>query len=124
MKFKKFIKYYLWIGIVLLPACIVFELIDDESFGIVDFLDYAFCVVAIVGMWGFSYGKDILVQQFWKVFSIFIIAWDVFVAFDTISSDPEYHKPFFIVFFLIVYLIIVLPEYVSLYLYGFKRKES
>jgi len=122
MKFNTFIKIYLWIVGALLLTMLAFELTDDEPSDLTDYLDYIFWIIALMGVWGYCYSKKIFTNLFWKYYLPFIVLWDFFIIFIEVSDEPELQDPAFLVFLLLIYLIILIPEYTAIYLYGYTIK--
>jgi len=121
MKHKKFLKVYLWSMALLFLGTFWLELTDDEPSDIVDYLDYVFWLTALLGVFGYCYCKKIFANAFWKLYLPFIVIWDSFVIFRVICSDAELQKPELLAVFMVVYIIVLLPEYVVIYLYGYKN---
>lgn len=124
MKYMKFFKFYLWLMVLLCPIVIWSEITDNEVSDIIDYMDYVFWLIALLGIFGYCYGKKIFTEQFWKAYLPFLIIWDLFVGFRDIRSDPEFQEPILFCIVIILYLIFILPEYVGLYLYSYKNKQD
>jgi hypothetical protein len=125
---KKFFKFYFWLIVLLFSTAVWLDVTDGESLIIVDFFDYLFWVLAIIGIFGFCYSKKILNSIFWKLFLPFIILWDIYVIHYEIFNDPEImsneYGSSFIVFMVFLFLLISLPGYIVIYLYGYKNPRN
>jgi len=119
-----FLKIYLWLMVISIPVLLTFEITDTETLEIMDFLDYFFWAIALVGVFGYCYGKKLLTQKFWKTYLPFVVIWDLFISYTEIHNDPEFSDPILLSVVIILGLIIILPEYIGLYQYGYKTNES
>ncbi len=109
---------------VLFPIVFWFELTDDEFSEALDYFDYLFWLIALIGVFGYCYGKRILTKKFWQIFLPFIIIWDLFIAFYEIDLEPELQEPILLSIVIIIYFVILLPEYIGLYLYSYKNQKE
>jgi uncharacterized membrane protein YbhN (UPF0104 family) len=123
MNKNKFLKIYLWVMLILWPIALAFEITGGELSDIIDYLDYILWGTALLGVFGYCYDKKILSNFFWKAYLPFIVIWDFFIGYRYIKNEPEISGAIHICFLIIIALIIILPEYIGLYLYGYKEKE-
>lgn len=125
MKLKKAIKVYFWIMAVSFPILLWNDVTDGEPLREIDYLDYIFWAVALAGVFGYCYSKSILNVKFWKLFLPFIVIWDAFFITEKFLNDSEIlTEEFgieFIAFAVLLYLLIVLPQYVAIYYYSYKH---
>ena len=124
MKFRIFLKIYLVLIVFLFPFTLWMEATDDQASRITDVLDYVFWLIAIIGVVGYSYQKTILSASFWKKYLPFVIGWDAFIVYYEVTSDPElFTDEFglgFVVAIVLIGFLILLPQYIAIYLYGYK----
>jgi len=124
MKFTKFMKFYFWAAVVLYIAGTVSGLTIDSSD---DFFKYKLYVDLLwfVGLFGYSYSKNIFAPFFWVLFLPLLIGLDIIDVIETITifeegkMDSEDAAPFVIVYTLIFLLSV--PAHIAIYLYGFER---
>lgn len=93
---------------------------DEEPSRLIDYLDSLFWIVSILGVFGYAFQKEILNVKFWKVFLPFIVVWDIFIIIDTLDGILEISEPMLIIGIVIMYAGILIPQYIGLYLYGYK----
>jgi len=110
--------------VVLFPIEFWLGLSEKGFIDVLDFFDYLFWAIALMGVFGYCYSKVILKNKFWQMFLPFIIIWDVFIAYYEISSDPRFHESLALTFFIIFYLVFLLPQYIGIYLYGRVEHEK
>ncbi len=109
--------------LILLPILLTFEITDGEPSDILDYLDYILCSTALLGVFGYCYEKKIGSKKFWKAYLPALIIWDFFIGYRDIKNDPDLSEPILLCLIIIVCLIIILPEYIGLYLYGYRENE-
>jgi len=86
---------------------------------IYEFIDILISLVGIIGLFGFVFSHPILFQTFWKLVFIIFLFWDIIISmlyFDEIFNESGFLLKIF-------FFILIVPEYVALYLYGYKSKE-
>ena len=125
MKMRVFFKVYLVLIAILFPSTLWMEITDDQVSGVTDFLDYIFWFIGILAVVGYSFKKNILSAVFWKTFLPFIVGWDVFISYYEIKSNPEFFTEEFglgfVIGVIVIGFLILLPQYIAIYLYGYKR---
>lgn len=85
----------------------------------IDYIDYCFAMFALVGMFGFSFKKTVLNPTVWRFYLPFIILWDIGYTFTRpIKSDDGLSMYHFVA--LAFMIVILLPLYIALFLYGFR----
>lgn len=101
---------------------------DGEPLEAIDYFDYIFWSLALTGVFGYSFSKKILSISFWKFFLPFIVTWDFYILYDVIIDDPEIlsdeYGIWFVMFISISYFLFMLPEYIAIYLYGYKNTKN
>lgn len=122
--FKTFIKIYFWIIVLLLLAVAYLDAAGDEVLGIVDYLDYGFSLFWLIGVYGYGYDKTFLTIPFWKIYLPFIIIWDAYATQLEFGDDFLSQEPVILLIFAILFLVISLPGYIALYLYGYQVKRT
>lgn len=92
----------------------------SPSMKIAHYLDLPISVIALVGLYGYAFRKRIVHPNFWKVWLVVIVLWDMFYNL-VLSGWTHLELPDMAVFFLAYG--ILLPEYFALYMYGFRSEE-
>lgn len=88
----------------------------------------AFSVITIIGalagVYGYSYRKVILTSNAWKVIFLFVIAVDIYGLSRVFTDDIEL-PPFTTgaVVRMVLGQLIMLPQYIALFLYGWKSHK-
>lgn len=88
----------------------------------IHYLDVFLSIPALIGVLTFAYRKRILWPWFWRIYTPFIIGWDLWGSF-WFMQTPEECLDFFQggwVFFMVQY-ILLLPMYFGLFRLGFQR---
>lgn len=97
-----------------------FNITDEEPLEAIDYFDYIFWSLALAGVFGYSFSKNILNNNFWKLFLPFIVVWDFYIIDYVIIRDPEIlseeYGVGFIIFTAIFYFLFKFPEYIGIYL--------
>lgn len=109
--------------IIIFPLILIFEITDSKPSGILDYLDYMFWATALLGVFGYCYEKKIANKKFWKVYLPVVVIWDLFIGNRDIQNYPELSGTIYLFFATIIIFIIILPEYIGLYLYGYRENE-
>jgi len=86
-----------------------------------DYIDLPFSLFGLAGLFGYVYKKTLFNAMIWKIFLIFIIAWDTLYAFflyepqstNTLSLGVKIGAAS-------ILFCLLLPYYVALYLYGYR----
>jgi hypothetical protein len=115
--------YSVVLALFLLPA---YSVIMKASPGIFDYVDMIVSVGALMGFIGFAYEFRIISMSLWKFYFFLVIGWDVFynifisMIFDLAVHLPNEEKTSWIG--VAVSFALIVPEYVALFLYGFKSE--
>ena len=117
---RSFFKVYLIFVAILFLLIVWIEMDDPSGSDIIDYLDYLTWMVAISGVIFYTYRKLVLSEWFWRVFLPAIIVWDIFVTVRELYGEPNLDDPSFMLFVVCFYSVILVPQYVGLYLYGYK----
>lgn len=100
--------YFFFIAIISLPLYLLGALMRAPGFVI----DLAFFVVLMVGFFGLVWRKQIISNQFWKIFFPIVVIWNLGFAcysFEGIST--------------VILNAIYLPTLVPIFLYAFKSDD-
>ena len=117
MKFlnhKLFFKIYL---ALIISFHLLMEFKDHEPFETIDYFDYPLVFIALLGVFGYAFGKKILFAKFWQIYLFLIILWDLyrnFYDFDYSSMRSSFE----LLLMLSLYVLIYTPVYIAIYLYG------
>jgi hypothetical protein len=114
--------YFVVFSIVLL-----FAYYDSISSGITiyDFADIVISLIALIGFFGYSFNKPIHKQKLWRIWLFVILIWDLFynlylTAILGVAQGVAQGGESFTITEALISLILIFPEYVALYLYGYK----
>jgi hypothetical protein len=110
-------KIYSWCFAVVLIAAHILSFIEKVT--LLNILDVPISLIALIGLFGFSYKKKITNQRFWQVFIFILICWDILLEY--LRGEFSFTSITDIVMLLIV-LLITLPEYIALYKYAFSKR--
>jgi hypothetical protein len=76
-------------------------------------------LIGLVGVYSYTFKKTIFGSEFWRYFFPVLVVWDAFITFREFISEFKLEgEPY------LYALIILIPEYIRLYLYGFKFRPS
>ncbi len=118
-----FWKIYFWVllllyGILLIASIWIHE---EIKFEVVDFIDFCFAIFALVGVFGYAFNKAVLNQIVWKVYLPFIIVWDL--CYTVLCEEwVGGEELIFEVIALILMVLILVPQYVAIYRYGYHSR--
>ena len=93
---------------------------SSASMNIAHYFDLPISIAALVGLYGYAFRKRIGHPNFWKVWLVVIVLWDMF--YNLVLSGWTHLARVDMIIFLLVYGIL-LPEYFALYMYGFRSDE-
>lgn len=115
-------KIYFWIIIVLMSL----SYFDTFMLGmsIADIFDIPITLISTIAFFGYVYKKPFLNSLFWKRWFYIMITWDVFYGvlildyseFSNISISEAFAM-------VMIGLVLILPLYIAIYLYGYKSIE-
>lgn len=109
-------KIYFCVFSIMVVYCYI-SLFPSKS-NAIDFIDAIMYITTLIGIYGYAFKKKILYLTFWRSFFFGIIIWDIFN--DTLfnaHNDLDFTIELLII---ILSLLITLPGYIAIYLYGFK----
>lgn len=95
-----------------------------------EIVDFAIFVVAMMGLFAYSWQKKMLNQQFWKAYLILYLVWNVY--YNYFVPLPQKVTEMLIEMDLggfpqatvaTTSLVFIIPLFIALYLYGFKRMK-
>jgi hypothetical protein len=84
--------------------------------------DYIFTLLAWCGVFGYAYDRTLFSRRFWQVYLPFIVCWDIFGVYRYITASGDSADVLFAVGYGALIILIVVPEYIGLYLYGFRER--
>jgi hypothetical protein len=113
-------KLYFWLMVGLLIGVVFLNLDYQESMTAVDFIYYATWLFSLVGVFGLAYSKVFLHKRVWQVWLPMVIAWDIGLEIYDYIQDPTELDPLAVAFIGVFFVILIVPEYVALYLYGYR----
>jgi len=93
---------------------------DEEPFQLIDYFNLFLRMISIIGIYGYSFQKNIFKAKFWKIFLPFIFIWDTFITIYSIENIFEIESSMLIPGLAIFYIIFYVPVYIGLYLYSYK----
>tara|TARA_B100000586_G_C19869145_1_gene326051 strand:- start:72 stop:515 length:444 start_codon:yes stop_codon:yes gene_type:complete len=101
------------------------ENLNDENFGIIDFIDILMMLIWAIGLFGYVFSKRIYKQSFWIYFFGIYLAFCLVHPFlseiEFVPDDPELsatENKFIKTFALVFAILLSLPSYIGLLLYG------
>ncbi len=119
-------KIYFWFIVILISMSFFDTFMLGMSY--VDFFDLAFTIISCIGFFGFIYKKTFFSKAFWKKWLFIIIIWDI--IYNTLLQDySELISEFSdlstieILVSMAIGIMIIIPYYVAIYLYGYKSFE-
>jgi len=113
-------KAYFWLVVVLVIATVILQFQFGQMPGPSDFFDYGVWLFSMVGVFGFAYSKLIVGKRLWQVWLPVVLIWDIGLMAKQYVFEPMEMEPWFMVVVLVIGGILVLPEYLALYLYGYR----
>ena len=84
------------------------------------YVDLPISIVALVGLYGYAFRKRIGHPNFWKVWLVVVVLWDMF--YNLVLSGWTHLELQDMIAFLLAYGILF-PEYFAIYMYGFRSGE-
>jgi hypothetical protein len=99
----------------------------DIMYKVATFFDYAdiiISLIALLGLFGYSFQRKIYARKLWSTWFIVIIIWDVVhnMFITKLLGLAQNNIQFGLAEYLLG-MLIVLPEYIALYLYGYKSTD-
>jgi hypothetical protein len=93
-----------------------------------DYLNIVASLVSITGLFGYAFKKRIFRQDFWVYWFLVLVFWDLIynLSLSYIINTPEYldglHNLYFFWVTILLPIIIRIPLYISIFLYGYRSK--
>ncbi len=117
------IYFFIFLALQLMSFIISFQDIFAGEDLIASILDIIIGPVVLVAIFGYSFNKKILVRRIWKVLFPVAIISDIiafYIAFKVLNN-PEEIIAMVVVF--IIFLPLIIFQYIALYRYGFSKTE-
>ncbi len=100
-----------------------YERMESKPSHSVDIIGYGTWMFSLLGMFGFAYDKVVLRDIVWRCWLPAVILWDAWIiGLDLFSEVNGIDVTFGIIASLLIF-VISMPEYVALYLYGFRSNQ-
>lgn len=113
-----FWKIYFWFLLILvLPGYLQ---VFSRPWQIIEFISF---IMAMIGLFAFSWRKKMLTQIFWRVFLPLYTIWHLSCQYFLYMPQTTPYPSLGGLSQIILAIIIWLPLVIALYLYGFKRAE-
>jgi hypothetical protein len=113
-------KTYIWLMAVLFAAAVSIDLYYYESRDILDIIFYGTWLFSLVGVFGFAYSKIIMSKRLWQFWLPIVVLWDAGLLVNQFIYEPLEMEPWFLVSVVVITGIMMLPEYLALYFYGYR----
>jgi len=116
-------KIFFWL-LTALMLISIFAIFYIENLNALDYFDMLIFSVSILGLYGYAFSKKIGARIIWRVVFYILITWSIFyeVFSPFILNIPQYGEAGVIDIWLL-FNIIYLPLFMSLYYYGFKSEH-
>ena len=114
-------KIYAWFLAFLLA--VGYGVLIWEGIEVRDIVDMLISLVALIGVFGYAYKRKIISEDLWRVWFFVIIGWDIF--YNLVLEDFTEFSEFTTIeisIVIIIMLILIIPEYIALFLYGFRSE--
>jgi hypothetical protein len=115
---------------VIFSLLLLFAYYDFISKGITiyDSVDIVISLTALTGLFGYTFTKKIHSQTFWRIWLFVIVIWDLFynlylTAILGVAQGVAQEGDKINITEMLIAFIFIFPEYVALYLYGYKSTE-
>ncbi len=87
-----------------------------------DYVDLPVSIIALIGVYGFAFRIRLISYWIWRVWLLVVLGWNGYYNFyDALISVPEY-SPFILTGMVLAFVVLV-PEYIALFLYGFRSSS-
>ena len=113
-------KVYFWLMTALAVAVFVFDFHFYEMSEPSDVLEYGIWFFSLIGVFGFAYSKIIVSKRLWQVWLPIVVLWDVGLSVKQYLYDSVEIESWFLALMIVIGGILVLPEYLALYFYGYR----
>lgn len=119
-------KIYLIAIFLLASWTLLDELTESSQFDLISFADQIFLFSGFVGVFGYSFRRRLFQPKFWRTLLPIVVVWDIWLGLD---SFKEFHSVLnqdevWIAYMALVFaLVLIVPTYVALYLYGYRSRN-
>lgn len=127
-------KIYFWLftaAMIILTGLSIAESLDfyvldegdpllDEPWNWLDWIDTLVLGISLVGLFGIAHQKTIGKQSFWRKWFVFLLIFDI--AITVHEYDPslfDTQEPLGLMITFSIFIALILPFYIALYLYGY-----
>jgi len=110
-----FWKIYCWFIIIFMSL----GYLTGQIRGLIGVIDLVLSSLMFLGLYLYSYKKYLFTTLFWRIYFFVYIAWDLSYNFYVI---PNYYHESWNLFAIIIYLLVI-PTYVSVFLYAFQFRS-
>lgn len=87
------------------------------------YFDFLFSIIGLVGLWCYAYEKSLLHPGLWKVFFCLFLFWSIInIIYGPFYSDRELVDQKQKLYGQLISVVLSLPAYFALFLYGFRSK--
>lgn len=121
MNHKTFLKIYFFLLLGFLGSFLVPSILDYDTNTSIDYIEYFFEFVFLLGVFGYAFEKKIFVNKLWQIFLPLVIVWNIFFLIYITDLNLTTLKFFG---FSLIYFIFLLPGYIALYLYGHHNEKT
>jgi len=118
-------KFYFWFMLVSQSIYCVAIVVAPETLEAeaLDYIDAVIYVVVLLAIYGFVYSKRILNRKTWQVFFPLILLWDLWsLVFDGDWEQWWQSGPVVLVVLASVIAVLMIPQYIALFRYGFRER--
>lgn len=105
--------------LVVITIFVSYEEIPTPS----DLVDYGTWLFSLIGVFGYAYSIGIIRKPLWQAWLPIVVLWDIGSMAYQQMHDPIEMEPWFIVIIALIAAIMLLPEYLALYLYGYRSNS-
>jgi uncharacterized membrane protein len=125
-----FMKIYFWLISIFAGSTVVQDILylfgigSSSDAGVFDYADtFVIQIIGLVGLFGYVYKKEIGKKVFWKVFSVFYLAWYFIYSIKTVYGD--FHDSFVGAVFVLGFgLVFAYPLFNGLFRYAYGQKKE
>lgn len=112
--------YFAIIALSLIALISFYAFFEIEEPGVVDIVDIIFMFITLLGLYGFIYKHKILIKELWRLWLPFIVLWDIYLSAHGYIEEPIDISPSNIIWAAFAYVLLFVPGYVGLYIYGYR----
>ncbi len=111
-------RIYFWVLILLSAPYYI-----KPDLKITEMIDGVLFVIALVGLYGYCWYKKILSKDFWRIFFVVAIGWNIFDLFTNPKGTEVMGEDFIAGLFAIAFAVaFFIPLFIALYRYAFYKK--